>query len=172
MLGRLRMFWISLVYWTLAIPLCFIGGYHESGNLVLRLRKTIPRYAKGWCPAQMNRTKSRQSGQLMSKNEVEGVRTQSVGVRTDSNFSVVLLRPFRTLRWGGMRGISELLELLDFWSMPMHKSLHKSRTLRAQSLRAQAPRLRFLFDLAMVIFDWMILWSNAGQRRSTGLPWS
>ncbi|CAK9011703.1 unnamed protein product [Durusdinium trenchii] len=42
-------FWISLLYWTACIPLCFIAGYADTrGLLVLNLQRTIPRYARGW----------------------------------------------------------------------------------------------------------------------------
>ena len=38
-------FWISLLYWTACIPLCFIAGYADTrGLLVLNLQRTIPRY--------------------------------------------------------------------------------------------------------------------------------
>lgn len=42
------MFWIAHFYWNVSIPLSFITGYDDSGVLVMELRNTIQKYARGW----------------------------------------------------------------------------------------------------------------------------
>jgi len=99
-----HIFWASLIFWTLEIPISFISGYYHRGSEELRLHKIVFQYMRTWMILDVLIVGVDWSSVLLTRFDDPGISMTRTGK------VLRILRVFRSLRLLRLVKLRRLLE--------------------------------------------------------------